>query len=65
MRVASWMAAALVLVAVTGTASVYHFEENRGQAGVMMPMATDAYVEVSLKLDQMSIDDIDVNGTIM
>ena len=60
MRVASWIAVALVLVAVSSSASVYLFEENRGQAGIIVPMITDSYIEVSLKLDKMSIDDVDV-----
>jgi uncharacterized protein (DUF2237 family) len=62
MRVAPWIAAALVLVAVSSPAGTYFFEENRGQAGLIMPMMTDSYVDVSLKLDQMSIDDVD--GTV-
>ena len=65
MRVASWIAAALVLVAVSSPASTYLFEENRGQAGIMVPMVADSYIDVSLKLDRMSIDDIDVDGTVL
>ena len=65
MRIASWIAAALVLVAVSSPASTYLFEENRGQAGMMAPMITDSYIDVSLRLDQMSIDDVDVDGTVL
>jgi hypothetical protein len=64
MRVAPWIAAALVLIAVSSSAGTFFFEENRGQAGLIMPMMTDFHVDVSLKLDQMSIDDIDVDGTV-
>jgi hypothetical protein len=64
MRIAPWIAAALVLVAVSSPASTFLFEENRGQAGLAMPMMNDSYIDVSLKLDQMSIDDVDVDGTI-
>jgi len=64
MRVASWIAVALVLVAVSSSASTIFFEENRGQAGLVVPMVTDSYVDISFKLDQMSIDDVDVDGTL-
>jgi hypothetical protein len=64
MRVAPWIAAMLVLVAVSSPASTFFFEENRGQAGFIMPMMTDSYVDVSLKLDEMSIDDVDIDGTV-
>jgi hypothetical protein len=64
MRVAPWIAAALVLVAVSSPASTFFFEENRGQAGFIVPMMNDSYVDISFKLDQMSIDDVDVDGTI-
>ncbi|MCK5595827.1 MAG: hypothetical protein KAJ04_00130, partial [Candidatus Eisenbacteria sp.] len=64
MRIAPWIAAALVLVAVSSPASTFFFEENRGQAGLIMPMMTDSHVDVSFKLDQMSIDDVDVDGTV-
>ena len=64
MRIAPWIAAALVLVAVSSPASTFFFEENRGQAGFIVPMMNDSYVDVSFKLDKMSIDDVDAGGTV-
>jgi len=63
MRVAPWIVAVLVLAAVTSSAGTIIFEENEGLGGLSVPVVTDGYVDVSLKLEQMSIDDFDVSGT--
>ncbi|MBN2565206.1 MAG: hypothetical protein JXB46_05805, partial [Candidatus Eisenbacteria bacterium] len=62
MRVAPWIAATLVLVATISPASTFFFDENRGQAGLDVPVMTDSHVDVSFRLDQMSIEDMDVDG---
>jgi subtilisin-like proprotein convertase family protein len=65
MRIASWVVVALLLVTVSSPARTYQFEENRGQAGIEVSMMTDSYVDLSLRLDQLSIDDVDVDGNIL
>ena len=64
MRIAPWIAAVLVLAAVQASAGTIYFDENRGQAGIAVPAVTDAQVDITFRLDRISIDDVDVDGSV-
>ncbi|MFH1502802.1 MAG: C25 family cysteine peptidase, partial [Candidatus Eisenbacteria bacterium] len=63
MRVASWLAMAFVLVAAACPARTVEFPENRGAAGLELTRSSDSFVEISLRLDRISIDDVSVDGS--
>jgi len=64
MRTATLAVAALMLVAATSVARTLVFEENRGQAGLALPVVAETHVDVSLRLDHLNIDDVNVGGTL-
>ncbi|MCK4513230.1 hypothetical protein KAW64_15890, partial [bacterium] len=65
MRVAPWVLAVLVLMASVSPARTIVFEENVGQAGLAVEQLSDSFIEISYKLSEISIEDIDVNGEIL
>ncbi len=65
MRFAPWAVVIVLLIAAACPARTVVFEENRGNAGLAVEQMTDSHVEVSFRLDHMSIDDFDVDGNVM
>lgn len=64
MRVAPWVLAVLVLMASVSPARTIVFEENQGKAGLAVEQSSDSFIEISYKLSEISIEDIDVEGEI-
>lgn len=65
MRVALLVLAVLSIIVVSCPAATVEFEENRGQAGLVVSSSTDAHVDVAFRLDSMHIEEVDVAGTLM
>jgi hypothetical protein len=65
MRVAFLVLAALLMIAVAGSAETVLFEENRDQAGLVVSSSSDTHVEMAFRLASMTIEEVDVAGVAM
>ncbi len=64
MRVAPWVLAVLVLMVSISPARTIVFEENLGQDGLVVEQQSDSFIDISYRLSEISIEDVEVDGEI-